>query len=138
MYLSLLPPLLLAGLSGVVPAPLDIGPASQIAAIQTKPPRGTEPGAAPTLVTSATTGTSTHGPYSGTPTTTGPEVGPSTISATIPSQPNPWATYYNPNGKLTQPQPIPYMPGGMIIFHFPFSTKTMARITNLCTRRRGH
>jgi hypothetical protein len=42
----------------------------------------------------------------------GAEQGPATLSATIPSNPNPTATYYNPNGKLTQPQPIPYMPAG--------------------------
>jgi hypothetical protein len=83
-----------------------------IPAIETAAPTGTQPGAAPSLVSSATTGITTHGPYSGTPTTTGAEKGPATISATIPSEPNPWATYYNPNGKLTAPQPMPYMPAG--------------------------
>lgn len=83
-----------------------------IPAIETTAPTGTEPGAAPALVNSATTGITTHGPYTGLPTTTGAEQGPATISATIPSEPNPWATYYNANGKLTAPQPIPYMPAG--------------------------
>ncbi|PQE19245.1 rds1 protein [Rutstroemia sp. NJR-2017a BBW] len=87
-------------------------PVVLIPAIETAAPTGTQPGAAPSLVSSATTGITTHGPYSGTPTTTGAEKGPATISATIPSEPNPWATYYNPNGKLTAPQPMPYMPAG--------------------------
>jgi hypothetical protein len=34
------------------------------------------------------------------------------VAATIPIQPNPTATYYNPNGKLTEPMPMPYMPAG--------------------------
>ncbi|KAM0090101.1 hypothetical protein ACP6JD_006505 [Aspergillus fumigatus] len=83
-----------------------------IPAIETQPPRGNEPGAAPPLVNSATTGVTTHGAYSGTPTTTGAEQYPSTLAATIPIQPNPTATYYNPNGKLTEPMPMPYMPAG--------------------------
>lgn len=99
-------------LAAAVPVISVFGPDSQIPAIETKPPRGTEPGAAPTLVTSATTGITTHGLYSGIPTTTGAEQGPTTISFTIPSNPNPTATYYNANGKLTEPQPMPYMPGG--------------------------
>ncbi|KAJ5476937.1 hypothetical protein N7475_002666 [Penicillium sp. IBT 31633x] len=68
--------------------------------------------AAPNLVNSATTGITTHGPYSGTPTTTGAVQATTTLGATIPAQPNPTATYYNTNGKLTQPQPMPYMPAG--------------------------
>ncbi|KAL1848584.1 hypothetical protein Plec18170_007891 [Paecilomyces lecythidis] len=76
-------------------------------------PNGTAFGAGAPLVTGATTVITSHGPYAGTPTATGAEQGPATISSTIPSEPNPWATYYNPNGKLTQPQPIPYMPAGI-------------------------
>ncbi|KAK5674131.1 hypothetical protein LTS10_013116 [Elasticomyces elasticus] len=85
---------------------------SQIPAIPTLPPNSTEPGAAPTLVSSATTGITTHGPYSGTPTTIGAEHASTTISATIPILPNTLATYYNSNGKLTEPEPTPYMPAG--------------------------
>ena len=106
--------LMLGALAAALPAPLptSLRTASQIPAIETKPPRGTESGAAPTLVNSATTGVTTHVPYFGTPTTVGAEQGPATLGATIPSNPNPLATYYNRNGKLTQPQPTPYMPAG--------------------------
>ncbi|PQE23674.1 rds1 protein [Rutstroemia sp. NJR-2017a BVV2] len=55
-------------------------PVVLIPAIETAAPTGTQPGAAPSLVSSATTGITTHGPYSGTPTTTGAEQGPATIS----------------------------------------------------------
>jgi hypothetical protein len=85
---------------------------TDIPAVPTQPPRGTELGAAPSLITNATTGVTYHGLYSGTPTTTGAEQGPTTIANTMPSNPNPTATYYNPNGKLNQAQPMPYMPGG--------------------------
>jgi hypothetical protein len=30
-----------------------------------------------------------------------------------PLPPNPTATYYNPNGLLQKPAPVPYMPYGM-------------------------
>ncbi|KAJ6172526.1 hypothetical protein N7470_001593 [Penicillium chermesinum] len=108
--------LMLALASGIIAAPavgpLSLGAVVDIPAVNTHPPRGTEPGAAPTLVNSATTGLTTHGPYSGTPTTTGAEQATATLEATIAAQPNPMATYYNTNGKLTQPQPMPYMPAG--------------------------
>ncbi|KAL4908217.1 hypothetical protein BDW74DRAFT_147069 [Aspergillus multicolor] len=84
----------------------------EIPAIQTQPPRGTEPGAAPTLVQTVQDGTTSHGPYSGTPTTVGAVSAESTLAASIVSKPNPTATYYNPDGRLTQPQPMPYMPAG--------------------------
>jgi hypothetical protein len=107
--------LALGALSAAAPtAPV---PETDIPAIVTQPPRGTQTGAAPPLVNNATTGISTHGPYSGKPTTTGAEQGPTTLSNSVPSNPNPTATYYNPNGKLTQPQPIPYMPGGNSTHH---------------------
>jgi hypothetical protein len=85
---------------------------SQINAIYTTFPSGTQPGAAPPLVTSATTEITTHGPWSGTPTTVGPEQAPTTISATLSVKPNPTATYYNPNGKLGGPEQIPFLPSG--------------------------
>jgi hypothetical protein len=101
--------LLLGSLAAALPAPspTSFGTVKQVPAIETKPPRGSEPGAAPTLVNSGTTGITTHGPYSGTATTIGAEQGPATLSATIPSNSNLWATYHNPNGKLSQPQPVP-------------------------------
>ncbi|KAJ9301878.1 hypothetical protein DTO271G3_744 [Paecilomyces variotii] len=109
--------LAIASVAAGAPAPdvagtLSLPSVTQIPAIETQAPNGTASGAGAPLVTSATTVITTHGPYSGTPTTTGALQGPATISATIPSEPNPWATYYNPNGKLTQPQPMPYMPAG--------------------------
>lgn len=59
------------------------------------------------------TGATSHGPYEGdAPTTTG-AVSASVIDSTIPAlPPNPTATYYNKDGKLTEPQPIPYTPAG--------------------------
>ncbi|OQD73032.1 hypothetical protein PENDEC_c017G02308 [Penicillium decumbens] len=108
--------LVLALASQAIAAPAEdlssLGAVIDIPAIETQPPRGTEPGAAPTLVNSATTGVTTHGPYSGTPTTIGAVQATATLSAAIQAQPNPTATYYNTNGKLTQPQPMPYMPAG--------------------------
>ena len=54
-----------------------------------------------------------HGPYTGTPTTTGAENGPTTLAASIPAlPPNPTATYYNTGGKPINPMPAPYTPAG--------------------------
>lgn len=69
---------------------------------------------APPLVTSATTDITSHGPYSGTPTTVGPEQASTTLSATISPLPNTVATYYNSNGKLTGPEVIPFQPSGKL------------------------
>ncbi|KAF2843149.1 stress response protein Rds1 [Patellaria atrata CBS 101060] len=88
-------------------------PVSQISAIFTLPPKGTEPGAAPTRVASIQTGPTSHGPYEGTPTTTGAVKAPATLAASIaPLPPNPTHTYYNPNGSLLHPAPAPYTPAG--------------------------
>ncbi|KAL4738394.1 ferritin-like domain-containing protein [Aspergillus similis] len=100
---------ILAGAASAAALPTEI---VKIPAVETQPPRGSEPGAAPTLVNSATSGTTTHGPYTGTPTTTGALHAESTLAQSIAPQPNPTATYYNPDGRLTQPQPMPYMPAG--------------------------
>jgi hypothetical protein len=97
---------------GALAAAAPLASVSQINAIYTTFPSGTQPGAAPTLVTHATTDISTHGPWLGTATTTGAEQAPSTISATLSQKPNPTATYYNRNGKLTGPDIIPFMPSG--------------------------
>ena len=83
------------------------GPDSQINAIVTTP------GSAPPRRSSDVTGATSHGPYSGTPTTTGAVKAPTTIGTAIaPLPPNPTATYYNANGQLQNPAPIPYQPNG--------------------------
>ena len=90
----------------------SFGTNSQINAIPTSPPNGTESGAAYPLRSSLVTGSTSHGPYSGTPTTTG-AVTTSASAMTVPTLPlNPTATYYNTNGKLQNEQPIPYAPAG--------------------------
>jgi hypothetical protein len=103
----------LAGLATAAPRP-----ATEIPAIVTAPPRGTEPGAAPTRVSGGTplTNPTTHGPYSGTPTTTGAKKAPTTLALSFdgPPIPNPTATYYNPDGQLRAPAQLPYTPGGEI------------------------
>ena len=54
-----------------------------------------------------------HGPYTGTPTTTGAIDGPTTLAASIPTLPlNPTATYYNADGVPKNPFPAPYTPAG--------------------------
>lgn len=59
------------------------------------------------------TGATSHGPYSGTPTTTGAAQAPTILGTAIePLPPNPTATYYNSNGKPQNPMPIPYTPAG--------------------------
>jgi hypothetical protein len=85
---------------------------SAVNAIHTAVPTGNEPGAAAPLRSSLVTGSTTHGPYSGVPTTIG-AVTTATLGLTIGTLPaNPTATYYNTNGKLTQPEPAPYTPAG--------------------------
>lgn len=89
------------------PVATSFGPDSQINAILTTP------GSAPPRRSSDVTGATSHGPYSGTATTTGAEQAPTTLGTAIaPLPPNPTATYYNPNGKLQNPAPIPYQPNG--------------------------
>ena len=54
-----------------------------------------------------------HGPYRGTPTTTGAANGPTTLAASIAPEPlNPTATYYNSKGYPINPLPAPYTPAG--------------------------
>lgn len=82
------------------------GPDSQVSAIATSGP------VAP-LVSSIFTGPTSHGPYDGTPTTTG-AVSTIVLASSIPAgPPNPTATYYNAGGKLLNAQPAPYTPSGM-------------------------
>lgn len=85
----------------------SFGPDSQISAIFTTatfvPPRRS----------SVLTGHTSHGPYSGTPTTTGAVMASSTEAASIPMlPPNPTATYYNSDGMLQKPAPAPNVPAG--------------------------
>ncbi|KAL2357350.1 ferritin-like domain-containing protein [Cryomyces antarcticus] len=88
-------------------------PDSQVPAVATAPPSGTQSGAAPPRRSSDVTGATSHGPYSGVITTTGAVRASSTIGLTIPAlPPNPTATYYNTNGQLQKPEPAPYTPNG--------------------------
>ncbi|KAE9371845.1 hypothetical protein N431DRAFT_410891 [Stipitochalara longipes BDJ] len=68
--------------------------------------------AVPPVVSSQVTGVTSHGPFSGTPTTTG-ALSNSPAGTAIPVlPPNPTALVYNPNGTLNNQQPIPYQPAG--------------------------
>jgi hypothetical protein len=68
--------------------------------------------AIPPIVSSQVTGVTSHGPFSGTPTTTG-AISNSPAGTVIPMlPPNPTALVYNPNGELNNQQPIPYQPAG--------------------------
>lgn len=58
------------------------------------------------------TGVTSHGPYSGTATTTGAPSNPVVGTTIVPMPPNPTETYYNRNGSLLNPQPLPYTPNG--------------------------
>lgn len=88
-------------------------PATDIPAISTKAPRGSEAGAAPTRVSPDPTGPTTHGPYSGSATTTGAEPGPTTVLLKNDGPPAaPTGDYYNENGKLEAPFQLPFTPGG--------------------------
>ena len=59
------------------------------------------------------TGFTSHGPYSGTPTTIGAVMANTTLATAIaPLPPNPTATYYNAQGVLLNPAPAPYTPNG--------------------------
>jgi hypothetical protein len=68
--------------------------------------------AVPPVISSQVTGVTSHGPFSGTPTTTG-ALSNSPAGTAIPLlPPNPTALVYNPNGTLNNQQPIPYQPAG--------------------------
>jgi hypothetical protein len=109
----------------------SFGPDAQVSAILTRPPSGTESGAAPPRVTSNPTGYTSHGPFSGTPTTTGAVQASTTLALSIgPLPPNPTATYYNAEGKLLQPAPAPYTPDGLYC-----DLQNLILLTNFCDRR---
>ncbi|KAK6441739.1 hypothetical protein LTR95_002022 [Oleoguttula sp. CCFEE 5521] len=99
--------------SPITPLPTPpFGPDSAVPAIHTVAPSGTESGAAATQRSSYPTGATSHGPFSGSPTTTGAvSNSPAAVSVgTLP--PNPTATYYNTNGKLQKQEAAPYTPAG--------------------------
>jgi hypothetical protein len=105
-------------LSGAAPAPnMAYGPDSQVSAIPTSPPKPGESGAAPERVSADPTGVTSHGPFSGTATTTGAVTNVVLASSIAPIGPNPTATYYNAQGVLLNEQPAPYTPAGMFITH---------------------
>jgi hypothetical protein len=103
------------------PSPLDslatsFPQDSQVAAIHTSAPAPGQPGAAPPRVSSDVTGPTSHGPYSGEPTTTGAVSNKVLASSIAPVPANPTATYYNKNGLLQNPEPAPYTPNGKDLF----------------------
>ncbi|EEP82971.1 protein rds1 [Uncinocarpus reesii 1704] len=53
-----------------------------------------------------------HGPFTGTPTTTGALSNSVLASSIAPLPPNPTATTYPSDGQLHEPQPAPYTPAG--------------------------
>ncbi|KAF3032844.1 hypothetical protein E8E11_003432 [Didymella keratinophila] len=102
--------LALGGLATALPQP-----ATDVPAVVTKAPTGTEPGAAPTRVSPDPTGPTSHGPYSGSATATGNKpAGTATLALKFdgPAIPNPTATYYNPDGILRSSAQLPFTPGG--------------------------
>ena len=67
---------------------------------------------APPVVSSQVTGVTTHGPFTGVPTTTG-ALSTDVLAASIPAlPPNPSATTYPSDGQLHAPEPAPYTPAG--------------------------
>lgn len=85
----------------------SFGENSQVPAIQTSAP------SAYPRVSADPTGATSHGPFSGTPTTTGALQANTTLASAIaPLPPNPTHTYYNADGLLKNPAPAPYTPYG--------------------------
>lgn len=96
--------------AGPLPATTSFGPDSQISA---SAPAGTATHPPLVVGQNGYTSATYHGPYSGTPTTTGAANGPATLAASVATQPlNPTATYYNIDGKPIHPFPAPYTPAG--------------------------
>jgi hypothetical protein len=97
-------------------------PVTDIPAVVTKAPTGTEPGAAPTRVSPDPTGPTSHGPYSGSATITGNKpAGTATLALKFdgPAVPNSTATYYNPDGILRSAAQLPFTPGGKSPYIIP-------------------
>jgi len=92
--------------------PSVFGPDSQVPAIRTQTPNPTASLAGDTLRSLLPTGPTSHGPYSGVPTTLG-AVSNSPLAQSVGTlPPNPTATYYNTNGKLQNEEPAPFTPAG--------------------------
>lgn len=69
-------------------------------------------GPIPSVISSEVTGATSHGPFSGTPTTTGALSRPPLASAIQPGPPAP-VTYTNTNGDLQATfMPVPFQPAG--------------------------
>ena len=96
----------------VPPAPTFTPPATVFGPDRTVPAVETEATYTPPLRSSIFTGPTYHGPYSGTPTTTGALSNNVQASSIAAGPPNPSATYYNAQGVLFNPQPAPYVPAG--------------------------
>ena len=94
------------------PAPTFTPPATEFGPDQQVPATETSAATTPPLRSSVFTGATSHGPYEGTPTTTG-AVSNTVLASSIAAGPaNPTATYYNAQGVLFNPQPAPYTPAG--------------------------
>ena len=104
-------PAVLAAPAPQVTEPTSFGPDAQIS-YELQSTAGPDPPLAEEVGNGYTSATY-HGPYTGTPTTTGAVDGPTTLAASIPMlPPNPTATYYNTNGKPIHAFPAPYTPAG--------------------------
>lgn len=91
----------------ISPMATKFGPDSQVAY------SSVSRGVVPSNLAPNATGATSHGPFSGTATTTGAVHNPTTLAQSIGTlPPNPTATYYNPDGRLFNPQPAPYTPAG--------------------------
>ncbi len=100
-------------LSGIWATSVLSGPIPQADTAAPAPTTPVAPGYPVVVDQNGYNSASFHGPYTGTPTTTGAENGPATLAATIPMlPPNPTATYYNAAGKPINPFPAPYTPAG--------------------------
>lgn len=109
-FLAVAPAILAAPAPQVTEAPTSFGPDSQL---PYQPQSTVGPDYPVVVLENGYTSASFHGPYSGTPTTTGAENGPTTLAASIPTlPPNPTATYYNANGTPKNAFPAPYTPAG--------------------------
>ena len=108
--LAVAPAVLAAPAPQITEAPTSFGPNSQVS----YQPQSTAGPDYPVVVEeNGYTSATYHGPYTGTPTTTGAVNGPTTLAASIPTLPlNPTATYYNAAGVPQKPFPAPYTPAG--------------------------
>lgn len=106
-----LAPAILGAPAPQVTEPASFGPDSQVS-YQPQSTAGPDYPLAEDLGDGYTSATY-HGPYTGTPTTTGAVQGPTTLAASIAPLPlNPTATYYNTGGKPINPFPAPFTPAG--------------------------